>query len=228
MKTDRTMHVVAGVALGFWMILLSGVAGAETVYVADMREISKRAGPSTEYRILRMLPTGAEMEVLSEQAGWLRVRSPDGVEGWVLKRLTSPEVPAVRRYAELRQEFDALYAASSGALGRIAELEEVNQNLMDTLSETSNKLLDLDREYTAFKQDAAEVADLRQRYDVTAKELEALQTEAGRLREENTQLKSGDRFRWFLVGGGVFLVAWLAGVITGRMQRKLRKTLQYS
>jgi len=168
------------------------------------------------------------MEVLSEQAGWLQVRGPNNIEGWVLKRFTSEETPVSLKYQVLRNKHDELFAASSGALGRIAELEEVNQNLLETLSETSNKLLDLDREHADLQLDAANVLDLRQRYDQTVIDLADVQVEVEALRQENSKLKSWDRFYWFLTGGVVFLVAWLAGVITGRLQGKRRNTLQYT
>ncbi|WP_161788430.1 TIGR04211 family SH3 domain-containing protein [Desulfonatronum thiodismutans] len=228
MKTNRIMRFVVGFSLVSVLAWLPGIAGAVTVYVSDVREISKRVGPSTEHRILQMLPAGAKMEVLSEQAGWLRVRGPNNIEGWVLKRFTSEDVPVSLKYQELRKIYDELYAASSGALGRVAELEEVNQNLLETLSETSNRLLDLDREHAAFQLDAANVLDLRQRYDQTVVDLADAQVEVEALRQENNKLKSWDRFHWFLVGGAVFLVAWLTGVITGRLQGKRRNTLQYT
>lgn len=229
MKSCGIMRVITGLFLACALLAgLPGFSAAQTVYVSDVRDISKRAGPSTEHRILQMLPAGAKMEVLSEQAGWLRVRGPNGIEGWVLKRFTSEEIPVSLKYQELRAEYDTLYAASSGALGRIAELEEVNQNLLETLSETSNKLLDLDREHTALQLDAANVLDLRQRFDQTVVDLADAQAEVASLRRENSKLKSWDRFYWFLAGGAVFLVAWVAGVVTGRLQGKRRNTLQYT
>ncbi|WP_161794845.1 TIGR04211 family SH3 domain-containing protein [Desulfonatronum thioautotrophicum] len=227
MQSYHSMLLTAWVVLAVVLVGMPDRAAGETVYVSEVREISKRAGPSTDHRILRMLPAGAELEALSEQAGWLQVRGSDGLEGWVLQRFTTRDVPLTLRYQELRRKYDALYEASSGALGQLAELEEVNQKLLETLSETSNKLLDLDREYAAFRSDAAEVEDLRLRYAQLTTEMDALLQEATRLREENSMLKSQDRFRWFLVGGSVFFVAWLVGMITGRRQGKRRNTLHY-
>lgn len=229
MKTSRIIPFSVSFFLVYAVLAcLPDFAGAETVYVSDVREISQRAGPTTEHRILQMLPAGAKMEILSEQGGWLRVRGPNGIEGWVLKRFTSPDIPVSLKHQELREKYDELYAASAGALGRVAEMEEVNQNLLETLSETSNKLLDMDRAYTALQLDAANAVELRQRYDQVVSDLAEAQTAAESLRRENTRLKSRDRFYWFLTGGTVFLVAWLAGVITGRLQGKRRNTLQYT
>lgn len=220
MKTCPHIMLVAGVVLVAVLTGLPGSAGAQPIYVSDVREISLRSGPSTDHRILRMLSAGDKLEELSGQGGWLRVRGPDGNEGWVLQRFTSRNAPVSVRYQMLRQDYDALVAASGGALDKVAELEEINENLLEALSETSNKLLDLDREYSALQEDVAGVLDLRQQFEQIAAERDALQAETEALRAENAVLKSRDRLMWFLAGAGIFLVAWLIGVITGRLQRK--------
>ncbi|SDB01782.1 SH3 domain protein [Desulfonatronum thiosulfatophilum] len=221
-------HPFALIIIWLVMTVCAATARAETIYVSDVREISMRIGPSTENRILRMLPAGSKMELLEERDGWLRVRATDNVEGWVLKRFTSGDTPVSLKYQTLREEYASLHSASSGALGRIAELEEINKNLMEVLSTTSNNLLSLDREHAALRLDAANVLDLREQFDRMAVKLAAVQTEAEALRQDNSRMKNLDRFYWFLCGGAVFLVAWLAGVITGRMQGKRRNTLQYT
>ncbi len=213
-----------------WSVMVCGTraAGAENVYVSDVREISKRLGPSTEHRIVRMLAAGSRMEVLSERNGWLQVRGQDGLEGWILKRYTSTEIPVTLKYENLREEHETLYHASKGALDRIAELEEINKKLLETLSDTSNKLLNLDKEHAVLLMDAANVLELRSQYEQVVERMATVQDEVEALREQNRQMKSWDRFYWFLSGGSVFLVAWLTGLITGRLQGKRRNTLQYT
>ena len=70
-------------------LVLVTTAIAETRYVSDRLEIQMRTGKGTQFRILRMLPSGAALEVLKtdKESGYTRVRAPGGVEGWVLSRL---------------------------------------------------------------------------------------------------------------------------------------------
>jgi len=64
-------------------------AMAETRYVSDRLEIQMRTGKGTQFRIMRMLPSGTALEILEtdNENGYTRVRAPGGVEGWVLSRL---------------------------------------------------------------------------------------------------------------------------------------------
>lgn len=203
-------------------------AMAESVYVSDVREISQRQGPSTEYRIVRMLSAGEELDVLEASNGWLKVRNAQGDEGWVLKRYTSSRIPVSHELRNLREKYDQLHAASKGALGRVADLEEENQNLLAALSDATNKLVDLKEEHARLREDAADVIALRQEHDLLLREHHELAAEVDVLRKENKKFASSDRFYWFLTGGAVFLAAWVIGVVTGRLQGKRRNTLQYT
>jgi SH3 domain protein len=219
------------IVLFFLVICCAGsitAARAESIYVSDVREISQREGPSTEYRIVRMLAAGEELETLESRNGWLKVRNAYGDEGWVLKRYTSSRIPVSHELRNVQEKYDQLHAASKGALDRVADLEEENQNLLAALSEATNKLVDLKEEHDKLQEDAANVIALRQEHDKLWEEHGQLVAEAKILRKENQKFTSNDRFYWFLTGGVVFLVAWAIGVVTGRLQGKRRNTLQYT
>ena len=74
-------------------------AGAQTVWVSDQFEVMLRSGPSTSNAIERMLPSGTQLEVLERNAdaGYARVRTNAGTEGWVLSRylMSEPSVPVL-------------------------------------------------------------------------------------------------------------------------------------
>jgi SH3 domain protein len=108
-------------------------ADAQTRYVSDRLEVTLRTGTSTQHSIVRMLPSGTRLEVLETEpaSGYARVRTADGVEGWVLSRYLMDQ-PAAReqlaaanrrvetlnaRVAELTAEVEVL-AGERGSLGR--------------------------------------------------------------------------------------------------------------
>ncbi|MEO0974872.1 MAG: TIGR04211 family SH3 domain-containing protein, partial [Pseudomonadota bacterium] len=71
------------------LLALSVPALADTAWVTDRFEITLRSGPSTRNEIRRMLPSGAALEVLEQDAdsGYTRVQTASGSEqGWVLTR----------------------------------------------------------------------------------------------------------------------------------------------
>ena len=61
---------------------------AKTAYVTDEFKITLRSGESATHRILRMLPTGEKLNVLSSNPnnGYSKVRTASGAEGFVLTR----------------------------------------------------------------------------------------------------------------------------------------------
>lgn len=216
------------IALLFLSILLNMEdVSARTVYVAELQQITQRTGPSTDHRVVRMLPSGAMLTVLEETGGWMRVRNADGNTGWVLQRFTTVELPARLQLERLQREHDNLREASGGALDRIAELEAANRDLETTLSETSGNYHTLEQEHAALLSEAANVVELRERYETAMLQLEQAQNRVWELSSDNEELRSSERLRWFLSGGGVVFAAWFFGFLTGRIQRKRRPGLQY-
>ena len=69
-------------------ILLPGISAAQTTrYVSDELEITMRNGQGLDFGIRKMLKSGTELAVLeNDPSGYSKVRTNDGVEGWVLSR----------------------------------------------------------------------------------------------------------------------------------------------
>ncbi|WP_031387099.1 TIGR04211 family SH3 domain-containing protein [Desulfonatronum thiodismutans] len=215
-------------ALFFLSILLNADdLFARSTYVAELQQITQRTGPSTDHRIVKMLPSGALLTVLEESDGWLRVRDADGSTGWVLQRFTTTELPARLQLEQLRQEHEDLRETSGGALGRIAELEAAKNQLESALSESIRNHDVLEREHATLLTEAAHVVELRERHDTTMAQLEQAQIRVRQLSSDNEELRASERLRWFLFGGGVVFTAWFFGFLSGRMQRKRRAGLQY-
>ena len=83
-------------ALCLLILLPVAHADAQTVWVSDQFEVMLRTGPSTNNAIERMLPSGTALEVMErdEEAGYARVRTAAGTEGWVLTRYLMNEPSA--------------------------------------------------------------------------------------------------------------------------------------
>ena len=89
--------MIARLAILFLLLLLTSAASAQPRYVSDRLEVTLRTGTSTQHSIIRMVPSGARVEVLETDgaSGYSRVRAADGTEGWVLTRYLMEE-PAAR------------------------------------------------------------------------------------------------------------------------------------
>lgn len=84
-----------------WLLAFDALCHAQLAYITGYREVMLRTGPSVEHRILAVLRTGNEMEVLGEDGDYNLVSLPDGRQGYVLKSFLTNEAPAERRLEEL-------------------------------------------------------------------------------------------------------------------------------
>lgn len=82
-------------------------AHAEKGYASDQVEVLVRTGPSHKHAIVKVLKSGAELEILERDrsSGHTRVRTSGGVEGWVLTRHLMTDPAARVLLAELSNQF---------------------------------------------------------------------------------------------------------------------------
>jgi SH3 domain protein len=108
-------------AISLLCLGLAPWAAAEPVWVSDQFEVMLRSGPSTNNAIERMLPSGTALEVLErdEEAGYARVRTTAGTEGWVLSRYLMNEPSAREQLATLMGRLTNANAAGSSLTAQL-------------------------------------------------------------------------------------------------------------
>jgi SH3 domain protein len=195
------------------LALAAAAADAQTLYVSDRLEITLRTGTTTQHSIVRMLPSGTPVTVLEvdSAAGYTRVRTREGAEGWVLTRYLMDRPAAREQLAalseradalgEIMEERDALLAERDG-LG--AELEDVRAELerIRRLSAAAVELDTVNRE-------------LRTR-------LAAVEQAGDGLRAEIAELKRNTQRDWFLAGAGVLVLGIVLGIVVPRLRVRRR------
>jgi len=203
------------------MLFMAPPASAQSRYVSDELEITMRSGPSTGNRILTMLKSGTELEILSvnEDSGYAKVRNPEGREGWVLTRFLMDQPSAREQIIENNQRMTILSAENTKARAEmekmdglrrtIQQLENQNQSLTEELSElrkTAASALSLDEENTNLQQAMNQLADDKET-----------------LTRENLILKDEIAPRWFVRGAGVVLLGIVIGLILPKIRWKRRR-----
>ncbi len=189
-------------------------------YVVPHAEIPLRTGQGMEYRIIELVPDGTKVELLEEGEKWVRIRTPKGNEGWILKRYLSSETPLKDVVAALRVQKERLgkkVAVLSDNLKQTKrDLDECRQELSACEGERDR----VQYEYKSLREDAADVLQIKQALDQTTDELNMVRQELAAVKEENEHLKNNERIKWFMAGGGILLVGWLIGLVMGRNRRR--------
>ena len=230
------------------LVLLAAVAAsqtafAETRYVSDELIITLRQGKSTQHRIIKTLKTGTPLEILEEGESYLKVRTEDGTEGYVLRQYITSEPPKSQRIAELERvnaslnnygspdlepEFLALYNRTEKQLQTIEEnynekraetaarIAELEQNLEEALN--SERLM-TERYETLLAQSENVVEIAAERDQLLQKNIK-LEADVTALSERTEKLADSRMVKWFLAGGGVFFFGWIIGKISRKKRSR--------
>lgn len=118
------------------MVLLPSLVQAETAFVTDNLFVSIRDGQGKEFSTIKSVVAGTELEVLQRQDGFVQVREPGGVEGWIARRYLVNAAPGI---AKLRTTNNKLKLAN-GKVARLKKQLAVSNSATDTLTKKLENL----------------------------------------------------------------------------------------
>ena len=207
--------------LVFIMLVFSAGAYAQTQYISGVLEITLRTEPGTSHRVLEMVKTGQEVTILStDNADWTLVEVPSGKQGWVLTRFITAEKPHSPAPEQISEHQEMLSRQVTELRDENAKLKRQYDQATEALSESQKSLAALNRACEQFKNEAAEIMEIKSRLADTAAKLTE-QTKRGDDREEAlNRLRLHQNIKWFLIGAGVLLVGFLLGLSAKKQRRK--------
>lgn len=132
MKPLQLLRVMVALAV----FSLAGPVCAETVYINDQLRVGIRPEPNIDSAPLAVVSTGDKLELMDKTSGYVKVRTAEGVEGWVKDIYTTLQVPAILQLEELTR-------SSGGTTQKIKELKEqvgAMQNANHALSSELEKI----------------------------------------------------------------------------------------
>ncbi len=202
------------------LVAISGLAQAETRYVSDRLEIQMRTGKGTQFKILRMLQSGTALEVLEvdQQNGYSRVRSPGGVEGWVLSRYLMKGKAARDRLAEAEKKLARLELENRKLSGSVGELQNEKGNIDQERGALSKENRKLSQELDAIRRTASSALAIDAENKELKSKIVAYERQAQTLKQENEGLKDRTARDWFMVGAGVIILGMIIGLIIPRIR----------
>lgn len=104
-------------------------AAADLGWVRGSIRLNLRAGAGTEFKILSGVETGDQLEVLSRDENWTRIRTRDGQTGWIPAGYLEVKPPATIRLASLQGEFENLRQELESLQTETSRLRESNLTL---------------------------------------------------------------------------------------------------
>ena len=216
MKLSKNWIIVLGICL----LVFSGNIYAETMYVRDLLRLPLRTGQSTEYKIIAVIESGQEVEVLQSDDEWSQVRLPNQKEGWVQTRYLSPEVTNKIKLEKLEMQHKNLTAQAAALLEENAKLKQEIRKLAAEFAENEKALNKVRSDFESLKADSAEFLNLKSKYDSTAAELAEKTIRLQKLEDQLSRLELYHYIKWFLAGSGVLLVGFIIGFSAKRQRRR--------
>jgi SH3 domain protein len=206
------------VLIGCWILLLAATSWAENLYVSENIRLTVRKEPGNDKKIVSVLASGDQVNVLQFGDEWTKIRLSDDKVGWVLSRFLSTQMPSSVALKELEKKYADLVAQSGMPQEDVRRLKEENEKLAADQQNCSKQLQSVNDSYQTLKNDSQEVVKLRADYDKAlarvseqGKKIEQLEAEVGKATFDQY-------FKWFLAGGGVLLAGIFIGYIARRKQ----------
>jgi len=207
---------------------------ADTRYVSDKLIISVRDGQNQDDNVLGYIRTGTAVDVLEEKGRYLRIKTEDGLEGWVQTQYIISEKPKGRIIEDLRNEINDLNKKiefsknEQGSLSdkllvtkqiyevRIKELEqELNINQKNT-AKAKNELIELNKKYKKLLSNSENADELIRKLEKSKKLDSKLKTEISNLKKDSQNPLKSSIIKPFLAGAGVFFVGFILGGLARR------------
>ena len=196
--------------------LAAPVNNNNTFYIIDRLQVGVRRGPSTEFITSETLNTGDSVTFIAESPDklWIKVITPSGREGWILRRYLMDTPPAA-----------LLLQNSSGEENRdlastLRALRQENQQSKAQAASLEAQRKELENKLQRLNSDCASAVTLRENHDRLQQQVDEHNETLRALRTENEALNFVSNLRWFLAGGCVLLVGWLIGWLFGRRSRR--------
>lgn len=197
---------------------------AERAYVTDRFKVTFRSGPSLENKVIRMLPSGQELEVLDTEGDWSHVQvvgeGDEGIDGWILNRFLIERLPWEKKAKMLETGTQELETKLAMIDEKRKSASSESQQLSSELKKTQAALQNLKRKYENLKKGATSYLALKNKYDSMKSTLESNQKKLGTVTTENEKLRSSERRRWFITGALVLICGWIIGLVMGRTRRR--------
>ena len=200
---------------------------ADTRYVVDELIITVRSGRTNSHQIVKLLRSGAKIDVLSEleEDGkqYAFIQAGD-VTGWVLSQYLSPTQIARDRIEAIQAKAAKASQESAELKKQLTALREENASLIKQRDKLNDSTQTMDKELSKIKRVTARPLAIQKNNEILRIDLAKKTSEAKLLSEENANLKNREQREWFITGAGVTIGSILLGIMLTRIRWRRRSS----
>jgi SH3 domain protein len=209
--------------------LLSATAHSATVYISDVQFVAIREGLDNSTRAVeRGLKSGTPLDVIEQNDGYTKVRTPSGNEGWGAEYFLSEDMVT-------RDQLDTLRARLSKSTESRTEIVDTLKLSQQKIQELSNINTSLNDENESLKQQLQTAAELSEKAraivsqnDDVSYQIESLKQQASTAVAQSEKLQDTTEQKWFMLGAVTLFGGLLLGALLPLLRRKKNSTGSWS
>lgn len=188
---------------------------ARTVYIDDTLYAPLRSGEGTQFRILHNgLRSGTPLELLERsESGYSRVRTPDGLEGWIVTRFLSEQPIARDRLAAAQQELEKAKSQLSELRATLAQTQAERDQLAASEQQLENRSGDLAEKLKELRAISSDAINLKERNEEMQESIQRLRNEVEVLTAEKERLEAKSESDFMLLGAGLVVLGIILALL---------------
>jgi SH3 domain protein len=205
--------------VGTALLAISRFSFADEVYIRDTLYVPLRGGESTSHRIIhRGIRSGTPLERLeiNEQTGYTRVRTADGLEGWLQTQYLVDEPIASTQLDDVKSKMRSLDIQHRQTLLGLREAREAEQTLTTEQQNLADQNARLVEDLATITTLSGNVIAIDEQNKLLSEERDVLLQQISDLNELTDTLSDDRAQQWFLRGAGTVLIGLLLGFLLGR------------
>jgi SH3 domain protein len=189
-------------------------------WVSDQFEITMRSGKDKRKAIIRVLPSGAKVELLEEdaEAGYSLVRVSGGKEGWVLNRYLLRSPPAKIRLPDVEAQLRKSKEKRSELERELRDLRAERNELQRQAGQLEKSGSSLQGELDEVRRLSSSVIEVNDQNKQLRRRLIDNEQQLDEVKAENNRLASRSNREWFVIGAMVVIFGILIGLILPRIR----------
>lgn len=221
----RNSVYLATLVSGSVLFSISTHAQDEQQYVTDILHVPLRSGEGNEYRIINKgIRSGTPLTILEAGTSdeWVKVRTPQGVEGWIRSQYLQENETASRVAAKMESQLKRANEENARLQQEVSSLIKQTQTLQQTSDSAQSAEREMAEELQNIKTLSAGAIDLEKRYTELLERQQLLQTQNDVLIAENENIKGDTSVKFMLYGAGLIIIGILTALIVPALTVKKR------